>query len=405
MSEVDAHLGDIAFEGTFAQVQEHFLAKGWSDGLPVVPPTAEAVGAFLAFTDLAADDTLGMIRPSRAQVTLTSVAVNGVMAGCRPEYMPILVAIARILVDPEFWTKDAGATPGMEPIVVVSGPLIEALEFNYLQGVLRIGRQANASIGRFTRLFMRNVAELRIPPGNTDKGAIGMNFHVALPENEAAVRALGWPTFGDEHGCPPGANLVTILGLLCSTAPIYTAGEDPKVHLDKIALFLGDLSASWVGVSLLFPGHWHPLLVLSPQTARILAAGGYDKPAIRRYLHEKVWISPRKLVDYWATGERGPDVFVPEPNFSGANREALAAAFPGLQEALSADVLSEEATVPVFPWPEQIEIVLAGEPRYHQSRGYLTNHRFGTPVSQVVELPQRWDELFADALTRWAALA
>src|SRR5262249_7443189 len=157
------------------------------DGLPVIPPTVDRVKAFLGCTDRSASEVLGVLAPEKREATVMNVAVNGVMAGCRPEDMPILLAVVECITDPAFRMEDAGSTPGWEPLVVVSGPLVRALDFNSGTGVMRVGRQANASVGRFVRMYMRNVAGLRAPPGVTDQAGFGANFNMALAENEDAV--------------------------------------------------------------------------------------------------------------------------------------------------------------------------------------------------------------------------
>ena len=103
---------DIVFTGSFEEINEYFQRNNWTDGLPVVPPTIEKVEAFLKFTDRSPDDVLGVLHPSRSQASVWKVAVNGVMAGCRPEYMPILVAIVEVMTAPEFGMRHAGSTPG-----------------------------------------------------------------------------------------------------------------------------------------------------------------------------------------------------------------------------------------------------------------------------------------------------
>ncbi len=182
--------GDIVFSGTFDQVQDYFYGKLWTDGLPVVPPTKSRVDAFLEFTDRNPDDVLGVLPPEGRAATLHSIAVNGVMAGCQPEYMPILIAAVEAMCDPDFRIEDAGSTPGWEPLVIVNGPIIKELDFNYGQGVMRVGRRANTSIGRFMRMFLRNICGYRIPPGAGDKGSIGQTFLVALAEDEDSEEDL-----------------------------------------------------------------------------------------------------------------------------------------------------------------------------------------------------------------------
>jgi hypothetical protein len=186
---------DVVFRGTLDEVQEHFDEQLWSDGLPVIPPTLDRVRAFLRFTERDAAEVLGILSPDDREATIWNIAVNGVMAGCRPEYMPVLVAMAEVIAEPRFHLRDAGATPGWEPLIILNGPIVKELDFNYESGVMRVGRQANTSIGRFLRLYMRNVAGLRIAPGHTDKGSIATGFNVVVPENQDALDELGWPSY------------------------------------------------------------------------------------------------------------------------------------------------------------------------------------------------------------------
>jgi hypothetical protein len=125
---------DIVFRGTFEAVNAHFHENGWTDGLPVVPPSLEKIEAFLRFTDRSPDGVLGVMHPSQAQATIWNIAVNGVMAGCRPEYMPILVAIVEIMADPEYGMKHGGSTPGWEAMIILNGPIRNQLGLDSGQG-------------------------------------------------------------------------------------------------------------------------------------------------------------------------------------------------------------------------------------------------------------------------------
>ena len=140
---------DIVFEGTFDEVNRFYYENDWSDGLPIVPPTADRVAEFLRFCDRPAQTELGVLLPDKRRATVWNVAVNGVMAGCRPEYMPILVALVEAMADPRYGVEHSGNTPGAETLIILNGPLIKELGFNYEQGALRDGIQANTSIGRF----------------------------------------------------------------------------------------------------------------------------------------------------------------------------------------------------------------------------------------------------------------
>ena len=140
---------DIVLEGSFEDVNRRFYDERWSNGLPVVPPTRDRVEAFLEFTDREPHASLGILLPDSRRATAWNVAANGVMAGCRPEYMPILVALAEAMADPGYGVEHSGNTPGSDTLIVLNGPIIEELGFNFEQGALRDGFQPNTSVGRF----------------------------------------------------------------------------------------------------------------------------------------------------------------------------------------------------------------------------------------------------------------
>ena len=181
---------DVICSGTFEEVNEYFLQHELSDGLPIVPPTVEKVEAFLRHADRRSDEVLGVMLPDNRAATVWSVAVNGVMAGCRPEYMPVLVAAVEAMADHDYGVEHSGNTPGGDNLIILNGPVIKALGFNYTQGVMRDGFQANTSVGRFWRLYLRNVAGFL--PHKNDKATFGNTWRVVVAENEDVVAKIGW---------------------------------------------------------------------------------------------------------------------------------------------------------------------------------------------------------------------
>lgn len=370
---------DIVFRGTLAEVQDYFIAQQWSDGLPIVPPTLAAVSAFMRYTDRAPEEIVGVLPPENRQATVWNVAVNGVMAGCRPEYMPILLAIIEVIQDPEFRLEDAGSTPGWEPLVILNGPLIQQLDFNCGAGVMRIGRQANSSIGRFLRLYIRNVAGCRILPADSDKGSIAGNFHVVLAENEAAVAELGWKPFSVEQGFAAGENVVTVQSVVSVSPPIYTGGSAADSHMEVIAEVLGDEMRYWCCTGF-NQGRWFPLLVLGPAIAAAIAGSGWSKDDIRHYLYEKIKIRAGLAEHYaWHIGltslslEKQVQLGILQPHY-----------------ATSKDPNRE---VPVIIKPEWLGIVVSGDPGRNQSKAYINNHIHGQRISRAVRLPRDWNNL------------
>jgi hypothetical protein len=362
---------DIVHRGTLDEIHEHFQRHLWSDGLPIVPPTLARVERFLAHTRRKPDEILGQLLPENRAATVWSVAVNGVMAGCRPEYMAVLVAIVEAIADPVFRVEDAGSTPGWEPLVIVSGPIARALDLNHGQGVMRVGRQANSSLGRFLRLYLRNVAGLRIPPGAGDKGSIAGSFNVALAEDEDAATALGWPTFGMDQGFARGDSLVTVQSVVSITPPIYSAGTTAREHARILAEVFGGACAYWSSIGMKY-ARWQPLLVLGPSIASVIAHDGWSKDDLRRYLTEHVTITARQAETYAL--QVGATAYTLDAHVKA-----------GVLPAAYAASLDPERPVPVFVQPDKIGILVAGDPGRNQSKGYVNNHIQGCRVSRRVD--------------------
>jgi hypothetical protein len=372
-AETDPEPGprEVIFSGGLDAVQEFFESRMWTDGLPIVPPTVARVEAFLAHTPRSADAVLGVLAPEHRAATVWSVAVNGVMAGCRPEYMPVLVAVVEAIADPEWRIQDAGSTPGWEPLVVVSGPIVERLGFNTGSGLMRVGNRPAATIGRFLRLYMRNVAGLRVPPGTTDKGSIGATFNVALGEDERAIHELGWDPMRVELGFSPDDDVVTVQSVVAISPPIYTGGADPERQLEMLAYFLGTTCNPWVFTALMYR-KWSPLLLLSPSVAQVMVEHGWSKDDIRSYLFEHASIEARWLEVY------------PHHVGAGSSGDLRTFVAEGTAPPRWADSEDPSRLVPVLLRSEWTNIVVAGDPGRNQSRFYINNHEQGFPVSRAV---------------------
>jgi hypothetical protein len=371
---------DIVFAGDFDAVQEHCHRMLWSDGLPVAPPTLAAVERFLGFTDRRPEEVLGTLLPENREATVWNVAVNGVMAGCRPQYMPVLLAIAEALCDPGFHIEHAGATPGWEPLVILSGPIVRQLDFNHGAGVTRVGRQANSSVGRFVRLYMRNVAGLRIQPGTGDKATFGLMFSPALCEDESAVLALGWPSHAMDRGFARDENVLEVRSMAGISPVSFSEGSTAEPHLhiitDKAQRFICD----WT-LGSAYMGAFHQLLVLSPMIAEVLARNGIDKPALREHLFQNARMraaqAQRYLVDIQVDYREYVDKGLLPPEF------------------LMSD--DPERLVPVFVNREGISVIVAGDPGRNQSRWYLGLHVMGAPTSRRIVLPADFEARLARA--------
>lgn len=377
---------EIVFEGTFEEVNDHYYEHLWSDGLPIVPPTLERVRAFLAFTDRAPGEVLGKVPPDNRAATVWNVAVNGVMAGCRPEYMPILVALSQAMADPRYGVEHSGNTPGSETQIVLNGPIIKELGFNYEQGALRDGFRANTSIGRFWRLYLRNIAGLL--PHHNDKGTFGGTWRVVLAENEDALREVGWPSLSTELGQDAGANAVTIArftgGNVVSTVVGNTAEQCMPYIADAVAKHTGWELIFTVGLA---TGTYRPMLVMTPIIAKTIAQSGWSKADVRKYLYDHARM-PAWLFEKYISGWTD---LVP------GKRTLFDMAMLGKAPKVYAASRDPNRLVPIVGKPDDFLVVVSGDPLRTNCFVLPSNGMLGYPTTIRIDVPTAWHAKLAAA--------
>ena len=375
---VEPEPGEVVFEGTPDEINRFFYENGWSDGLPIVPPTAARVEEFLRHTDRDGDEQLGVLLPDRRSATVRTIAINGVMAGCRPEYMPVLVALIEAMADPRYGVEHSGNTPGAETLIIINGPIIRRLGFNYQQGALRDGFQANTSIGRFWRLYLRNVAGFL--PHKTDKGTFGNTWRVVLAENEDAIAKMGWTTIAQDQGLKAGDNAVTISRFTGGTVLASVFGTRPEQMIPYLADGIARIVA-WevifaVGMSV---GAQRPLLVLSPILAQTLARAGLSKQDVQRQLFEHARIPARQFERY--TGE-WTNLLPGRPSLRDLVKRGRAA-------AVFAESDDPDRLVPVVEKAEDIMIAVSGDPLRTNAYVFAHNGILGYTTTKPIRLPTR----------------
>ena len=369
---------EIVARGSFEAVNRVFEERQWSDGLPIVPPTPERVAAFLAETDDEPDRVIGVLQPSGAAATTRNVAINGVMANCRPEYMPILIAIAEVLADPDYGVEHSGDTTGGDALIILNGSAIDRLGFNCAVAALRDGVRANSSVGRFLRLFLRNVA--RSLPGGADKSTFGHTWRVVLAEHETAAAELDWPPFSVDRGFAAGADVVTVARFTAGGTVGSIFGSDPE----EIARYLADglvRQSSW---ELVFTvgfarGTYRPLLIVSPMVARTLRNAGVSKHDLRRMLYQHARLPAWKMERYiglWSNLVPGRPTL----------RELVDA---GTAAAHFAESDDPDRLVPIVERPEDILLVLSGDPLRSNAYAFASNGMHGFPTSRRIRFPTR----------------
>lgn len=259
--------------------QELAELRGWGDGLPLVPPTPDRVAALLERVDADPATSLGQVPPSWREATVEAVAVNAVMAGCRPEHFPYVLAAVECVLDPVFNLYGIQATTNpVAPLVVVNGPGARLHGFNAAGNAFGPGRRANATVGRALRLVMVHIGDAR-GEGN-DRATHGSpgKFSFCVAEHE---EASPWEPFHVERGFAPSATTVTVMGIAQFHNVVEFVATDADDLLDSIAANLavpGTNNISYGG---------EPVVVFCPEHAAIVGAAGYRKGEVKRYLFER----------------------------------------------------------------------------------------------------------------------
>ncbi len=371
---------DIVFRGTFEDVNAHFYEKLWSDGLPIVPPTMAKIKEFLSYTSRDPDESLGILLPEHRAATIWATAVNGVMAGCRPEYMPILIALIEAMADPMYGVEHSGNTPGAETLIILNGPIIKDLGFNYEQGALRDGFMPNTSVGRFWRLALRNMAGFL--PHRTDKGTFGNTFRVVLAENEDALARIGWQPNNVEMGFAAKDNTVTVTRMTGGGVLASVTGSKPE----EMMPYLADGVVKQSGWEIVFTvgglafGTLRPVLVLSPILAETMAKAGWSKNDVKRYLYDHARM-PASRVETFT--EKWVDFRIGSLKLQ-ANLGKLPKAF---NESDDPDRL-----VPMVLDPDDFMVLVSGDPLRTNAYAFSHNGYLGFPTAKKIQLPADWKE-------------
>ena len=258
---------------------EYCHQQGWTDGLPVVPPTPERVQTMLSTTERGAQDVLGVFPPIGSEVTAEKVAINAVMAGCLPEYFPVVLTAVECLAEREESVGTLLTTiHGDAPLIIVNGPVTERLGFNAGANTFGPGWRSNATVGRALALVMRNFAIG--PPGEFDVATQTHpgKFTACIAEFEGASP---WPPLHVERGHDARDSTVTVVGALGPVQVTDIVSTTAKGVLTTIA----DCMAIMGTYNIYMGGE--VLLVMCPTHARIVAGEGWSKEDIKYYLWEK----------------------------------------------------------------------------------------------------------------------
>lgn len=348
----------IKFKGTYADVNKMFFEKGWSLGLPIIPPTPEAVQAMLKGTTRKPDEVVWIVPPRMGKLTVELVATLGVMAGCKPEHMPLLLAIVKAFSDENMgWRGTTTTTAATEPMVIINGPIVKELGIAYSTGNMGAEQPVNVALGYFVNL-VGDVVGGSVPPepDKSTQGSPADLVAMVLGENEDANP---WKqSYAVEHGFKPTDNVVTVftaypgtgnidhnsvkgtdlLNTMCASAAGVASG---------ISRCLTDPAQGGTGVGWLF-------MLLGPEHAATIASEFKTKQAVAQYIVDNAKLPFKQYA-------------------------------PGLcKPPASLGEVTPDTLVPRFTKPEQIHIVVTGGPG-KQSQLWGAFPQVVKPVSVLVE--------------------
>ncbi len=274
-------------------VNEQYQQNGWTDGLPIIPPTEDRVWEFLDAAKLAPTAVIGIETVRQRSITAEKVAINAVMAGCSPSYMPVIVAILTAMSEEDFNLHGSTAsTGGSAPFIVVNGPLRTALGMNATHSVFGAGNRANATIGRAIRLILINV--LGCIPGQLDRSTLGhagkYSYCIAEDEEDSP-----WTPLAQERGVPAGQSGVTVMAAEASRQVMNEWTHDPEEIMET---FAAEIRHNMLTYSI-WQGNY--AIVIPKQLRELLVAAGWQKQDIREY----VFRSARVRRKDWASVGKG----------------------------------------------------------------------------------------------------
>jgi hypothetical protein len=327
----------IEFTGTYVSLNTFFYEKGWSLGLPIIPPTADAVATMLKGTQRNPGEVVWIVPPRMGQLTVELVAVIGAIAGCKPEHMPLLLAIVKALSHPDYdWRGNATTTAPTTPVIIINGPILDELEIAYSTGCLGGQQPVNIALGYFINL-VKNIVGMAIPPDldKSSQGSRGDLIALVLGENE---KENPWKeSYAVERGFKPSDNVITAFSAYPGISNSDHFSESGEALLDTISLGAAAVGCGFTACLTQFdkPSIFgneikYLFLFLGPEHAETICRDFATKRGVQEYL-VKHTVAPYK--SYTRGLCNPPKEFGP---------------------------YTAEALVPRFTQPESIHIVVTG---------------------------------------------
>ena len=378
------------FSGTIDGVNRYFAEMNWSDGLPIVPPTMERIDAFLRFGGMAYDAPVATLPIAHRRTLAIHVAACGVMAGCRPEYMPVLVALTKALGAPDF-RRTLSSTHAWNPYCWLNGPVARQLGIDCGQG--EISEAANAAIGRFLNLALKNLSGYYVKQDRM--GTFGYLMPWCLVEDEEACARIGWKPYHVGQGYAPNDNTITVSSALLWGNNMAPSTDDPGRIAQLVAWDVAERCQFALGSGRQYT--YRTILLTEPVAGSLKKAYAdktdFERALVgqaRRPLHE------RAFANYYANpGSRlDPEKF-PLSRYEkriARTEQAELTPCPAWYAQPEGCGGTEIWTVPVMQ-PGMTAILVTGD----RARNKVQTMPGGGCSTVEIELPANWDELMQEA--------
>lgn len=276
---LEAQGASIDADDDLESINRLYMERGWGDGLPIVPPTAARVEQMLMYCNRPWGESIAKVAPRYGEATPLRLAANAVMAGCAPNYFPILMLAIEALCEEPFNLYAIQSTTHLcAPLVIVNGPVVHELGINFGHNAFGPGTRANATIGRAIRLSLLNIGGAIPALGDMSTFGAPSKFSYLVAENEAASP---WEPLHVERGLPREASAVTVVGAEC---PHNVNDHESITGLGILTTVAGTLGT--VGSNDLLYGVAQPVVVFGPEHAKTVADDGYGKADVKRFIHE-----------------------------------------------------------------------------------------------------------------------
>ncbi|MFC1916139.1 hypothetical protein ACFLW4_05560 [Chloroflexota bacterium] len=351
-----AEPGKPVFEGSIDEVNKFFWEQGWTDGLPVIPPTTQKVEEYLEYTDLSPDQEIAVLPQANFIATPRNIASNAIMAGCPPQFMPLLIAAVEAVADPEYQLLNIGSTICMVPWLLVNGPIIKQLGIEYEIGLA--SRGPNPVIGRAFQLILRNIAGFK--PGETLMGVWGYFSPFVMAENEDRCYDIGWKPYHVERGFDKSTSTVTIR-TTCNWGfqVVRARGSTAEPILKWISKQAGriisaEIAPAWGSRNMV-------TVLITPPTAKVIARDGYSKRDVAEYVWENTTVPKHELVitppSFSLVSDKEDVLFKSLDKFAGEITEGLSKLPERFEKAGPDDLIPLLATAS----PDVIDVVVCGD--------------------------------------------